>query len=59
MGACLSYDHEERKAQARSHQIDKQLEMMAREETGVIKLLLLGEIKSPSNWIIKSAAIYT
>lgn len=56
MGSCLSYDYEEKKAQARSSEIDKQLESLAQEESRVIKLLLLGEVKLPwwleCSWII-------
>lgn len=43
MGACLTLDQEEKKARARSFAIDKQLEYLARQETNVIKLLLLGQ----------------
>jgi len=43
MGACLTLDQEEKKARARSFAIDKQLEHLARQETNVIKLLLLGK----------------
>ena len=43
MGACLSLDYEDRKARARSEDIDRKLQNFAHEESGIIKILLLGE----------------
>lgn len=42
MGGCLTLDREEALARRRSHEIDKQLEELARQEGNVIKILLLG-----------------
>lgn len=42
MGACLSLDEEERRAQLRSEEIDRQLAEFAKQERNVIKILLLG-----------------
>jgi len=43
MGLCLSIDQEERKARARSDEIDRRLQTSGNEETHVIKILLLGK----------------
>ena len=43
MGLCLSLDEEDKKARARSDEIDKRLHTFAKEEQGVIKILLLGK----------------
>lgn len=44
MGQCLSLDQEELKARAKSEGIDRQLQTWAKQEQGVIKILLLGKI---------------
>ncbi len=44
MGACLSLDEEERRAQMRSEEIDRQLAEFAKQERNVIRILLLGTI---------------
>lgn len=44
MGVCLSLDVEERKARARSEQVDKYLQQCAEQETNIVKILLLGMI---------------
>ena len=41
MGVCLSIDQEERKARARSDEIDRRLQTSGHEEDHVIKILLL------------------
>ncbi|ELT99645.1 hypothetical protein CAPTEDRAFT_227716 [Capitella teleta] len=57
MGSCLSYDFEDRKAQARSVEIDKQLMDMAHEDRRVIKLLLLGAGESGKSTLVKQMKI--
>jgi hypothetical protein len=42
MGGCLTLDREEALAKRRSHEIDKQLQELARLEGNVVKILLLG-----------------
>ena len=43
MGLCLSLDEEDKKARARSNEIDRKLQTLAKEQQGVIKILLLGK----------------
>ena len=43
MGACLSFDEEEKKARLKSEAIDRMLEAEGREEENVVKILLLGK----------------
>lgn len=43
MGQCLSLDHEELKARARSEAIDRDLQTWAKKDQNVIKILLLGK----------------
>jgi len=43
MGGCLAIDREEALAKRRSNEIDKQLQEYARNESNVIKILLLGK----------------
>lgn len=45
MGACLTLEREEGKARRRSEEIDKQLGELAKQQSNVIKILLLGNIK--------------
>lgn len=45
MGACLSLDQEDEKSKARSQEIDRWLQISAKEEAGVIKILLLGKFE--------------
>lgn len=42
MGACLTLEREEGKARRRSEEIDKQLGELAKQQSNVIKILLLG-----------------
>lgn len=42
MGACLTLDVEEKKARTHSEDLDKYLVQCAKQETNVIKILLLG-----------------
>lgn len=44
MGACLTLDAEERKAKAKSDQVDKYLNQCARQDSNVVKILLLGNL---------------
>lgn len=43
MGACLTIEREEGKARRRSEEIDKQLGELAKQQSNVIKILLLGK----------------
>jgi guanine nucleotide-binding protein subunit alpha, other len=43
MGGCLTLDREEALAKRRSNEIDKQLQEYAKNESNVIKILLLGK----------------
>lgn len=43
MGACLTFDDEERKARTRSEHLDKYLQQSARDDQNVVKILLLGK----------------
>ena len=43
MGLCFSLDQDELKARARSEAIDRNLQTWAKEESNVIKILLLGK----------------
>lgn len=53
MGACLSLDEEERRAQMRSEEIDRQLAEFAKQERNVIKILLLGKQSLCSGtWVV-------
>jgi hypothetical protein len=44
MGGCLTLDREEALAKRRSNEIDKQLQEYAKNESNVIKILLLGKL---------------
>ena len=44
MGLCLSLDAEEQKARVHSDNIDRKLATYAKEQSGIIKILLLGEL---------------
>lgn len=44
MGTCLSLDQEELKARALSEEIDRRIQTWAKEESNVVKILLLGKI---------------
>lgn len=44
MGGCLTLDREEALAKRRSNEIDKQLQEYAKNESNVIKILLLGNL---------------
>ncbi|GIY88884.1 guanine nucleotide-binding protein G(o) subunit alpha [Caerostris darwini] len=57
MGACLSLDEEERRAQLRSEEIDKQLAELAKQERNVIKILLLGAGESGKSTLVKQMKI--
>eukprot|EP00058_Branchiostoma_floridae_P013688 XP_002599176.1 hypothetical protein BRAFLDRAFT_275208 [Branchiostoma floridae] len=57
MGACLSLDSEERKARIRSDEIDRQLQYMAKEDSSVIKILLLGAGESGKSTLVKQMKI--
>ncbi|KAG8197997.1 hypothetical protein JTE90_029391 [Oedothorax gibbosus] len=57
MGACLSLDEEERRAQMRSEEIDKQLAELAKQERNVIKILLLGAGESGKSTLVKQMKI--
>lgn len=57
MGSCLSLDQEERKARARSDEIDRALQIMAREESNIIKILLLGAGESGKSTLVKQMKI--
>ena len=52
MGVCLSIDQEERKARARSDEIDRRLQTSGHEEDHVIKILLLGKLTQ--SWHVES-----
>lgn len=56
MGACLSLDVNERKAKVHSEQLDKYLQDCAKEDSNIIKILLLGECKL--GLLINSICIY-
>lgn len=43
MGACLTLEREEGKARRRSEEIDRQLGELAKQQSNVIKILLLGK----------------
>ena len=51
MGSCLSLDEDEEKAKARFHseRIDQNLQCMAAQDTGIVKILLLGEYRQTLN----------
>ncbi|CAH1273768.1 guanine nucleotide-binding protein G(o) subunit alpha-like [Branchiostoma lanceolatum] len=57
MGACLSLDSEERKARIRSDEIDRQLQYMAKEDSSIIKILLLGAGESGKSTLVKQMKI--
>lgn len=57
MGACVSIDNEELKAQRRSDDIDKQLTQLALQEKHVIKILLLGAGESGKSTLVKQMKI--
>lgn len=42
MGACLTLDAEEKKAKSHSQDLDKYLVQCAKQDTNVVKILLLG-----------------
>lgn len=43
MGACLTFDDEERKARMRSELLDRYLQQCAKDNRNVVKILLLGK----------------
>ena len=45
MGACLSLDVEEKKAKVHSEHLDKYLQDCAKQDSNIIKILLLGWCK--------------
>jgi guanine nucleotide-binding protein subunit alpha len=58
MGTCLSLDSsEEKKSNARSKEIDKQLLEMKRQERNVIKILILGTGESGKSTLVKQMKI--
>jgi guanine nucleotide-binding protein subunit alpha len=58
MGTCLSLDSsEEKKSNARSKEIDKQLLEMKRQEKNVIKILILGTGESGKSTLVKQMKI--
>lgn len=57
MGQCLSLDQEELKARAKSEGIDRQLQTWAKQEQGVIKILLLGAAESGKSTLVKQMKI--
>ncbi|XP_064632669.1 guanine nucleotide-binding protein G(o) subunit alpha-like [Lineus longissimus] len=57
MGSCLSFDQDERKARARSDQIDRDLQHFAKEQSGIIRLLLLGAGESGKSTLVKQMKI--
>ncbi|KAL1452752.1 hypothetical protein WDU94_006952 [Cyamophila willieti] len=57
MGACVSLDSEELKAQQRSDEIDKQLTQLSLQEKHVVKILLLGAGESGKSTLVKQMKI--
>ncbi|XP_071444439.1 guanine nucleotide-binding protein G(o) subunit alpha-like [Hetaerina americana] len=57
MGGCLSLDSEEAKARRRSEEIDRQLGELAKQESNVIKILLLGAGESGKSTLVKQMKI--
>lgn len=57
MGQCLSLDHEELKARARSEAIDRDLQTWAKKDQNVIKILLLGAAEGGKSTLVKQMKI--
>lgn len=57
MGACLTLEREELEARKRSHEIDKELEVLAKERPTVLKILLLGAGESGKSTLVKQMKI--
>lgn len=57
MGACLSLERDDGKARRRSEEIDKQLGELARQQSNVIKILLLGAGESGKSTLVKQMKI--
>ncbi|XP_048256875.1 guanine nucleotide-binding protein G(o) subunit alpha-like [Haliotis cracherodii] len=57
MGLCFSLDQEELKARARSEAIDRTLQLWAKEEENVIKILLLGTAEGGKSTLVKQMKI--
>lgn len=45
MGACLSLDVDEKKARVHSEQLDKYLQQCAKQDSNIVKILLLGKCR--------------
>ncbi|ESP03937.1 hypothetical protein LOTGIDRAFT_185322 [Lottia gigantea] len=57
MGLCFSLDQEELKARARSDVIDKNLQTWAKQDSNVIKILLLGAAEGGKSTLVKQMKI--